>query len=119
MNSAHLSVQRSAAPSRRRLRHPDCEKFFRLLHRRGESVVNLALKLGCGRAHLTQVLNGTRTGGRTLELLPAVLTTEELALLEQRSTWRTAHALRANAQRSTFNAAPRQVGAERSSEVLT
>jgi len=73
----------------RRLRHPDCERFFAQLHRRGESVVNLALKLGCGRSHLTQVLNGTRLGGRTLDKLPDVLTAEELALLEHRSTWRT------------------------------
>lgn len=72
----------------RRLRHPDCEAFFRALHARGESVVNLALKLGCGRAHLTQVLNGTRTGLRTMDKLAEVLTTAELAQLEHRSTWR-------------------------------
>lgn len=73
----------------RRIRHPDCERFFKLLHGRGESVVNLALKLVCGRAHLTQVLNGTRTGRRTVEKLAGVLTEPEWALLEQRSTWRT------------------------------
>lgn len=73
----------------RRLRHPQCEAFFRALHARGETVVNLALKLGCGRAHLTQVLNGTRTGQRTMDKLADVLLPAELAQLEHRSTWRT------------------------------
>ena len=59
----------------------DLTRFYRKLHANGSTVEKLAEKLYSNRAHLTQVLNGTRPGGQTWRKLARVLTTDELALL--------------------------------------
>lgn len=58
-------------------------QLYRSLHHRGLDVTTLARSLHCGRSHLSQVLNGRRSGRPTLRKLEqsGLLTASELALL--------------------------------------
>ena len=40
-------------------------QFYNMIHRRGITVTGLCKKAGCGRVHLTLVLNGKREGRYT------------------------------------------------------
>lgn len=61
----------------------DLTRFYRSLHARGLTITELAESLNCGRSHLSQVLNGSRTGKPTWRKIEAaeLLTPEELELL--------------------------------------
>lgn len=69
------------------IKHPSLTQFYRLLHSRGESVNTLADKIVSGRAHVTQVLNGSRKSIRTQKRLNPLLTDEEKSLLKLCSSW--------------------------------
>jgi hypothetical protein len=55
--------------------------FHRKLRARGSSVSAIAKEIFCGRSHVTQVINGTRSGRHTWPKLERVLRPDELALL--------------------------------------
>lgn len=57
--------------------------FFESIHKRGLNLTMLAKAAGCGRVHLTEVLNGKRSGVRTWPKLRDVLTAEELEMAEE------------------------------------
>jgi len=40
-------------------------QFYNMIHERGVTATRLCLDLGCGRVHLTLVLNGKREGRHT------------------------------------------------------
>lgn len=63
-------------------------EFLRSLRARGKSLSIIAQELHCGRSHLSQVVNGRRSGGHTWRKLATVLTVDELKLLENCSTWK-------------------------------
>lgn len=52
-----------------------------LLGQRDTNITKLAAEIGAGRSHLSQVLNGHRTGGITRVALYKKLTTLEIACL--------------------------------------
>ena len=52
-------------------------QFYNMIHRRGVTASDLAKKTGCGRAHLTLVLNGKREGRHTWPRLRGVLDCDE------------------------------------------
>lgn len=64
------------------LRPDSMRVFFRLLHARDLDVSKLATTLGRSRATVTRVLNGSRRRGPLWRKLAALLTPEELALLD-------------------------------------
>ena len=51
--------------------------FYRMIHLRGLTTSMLAKAAGCGRCHLTEVLNGSRQGIHTWPKLRLVLSAEE------------------------------------------
>jgi hypothetical protein len=62
----------------------DLTLFYRKLHDRkrgARTVEQIAKKIFSSRAHVTEVLNGNRSGGQTWRKLARVLTKDELALL--------------------------------------
>lgn len=66
-------------------------QFYRALKSRGLTAQKLAKQVGCGRSHLSQVLNNKPgRGGQTRRKLRPLLTPEEIQLLgwplEQSST---------------------------------
>jgi hypothetical protein len=56
-------------------------QFWRKLHASGETAETLATKIFSSRAHVTQVLNGTRSGGQTRRKLIKVLPPKLVELL--------------------------------------
>lgn len=62
--------------------------FLRSLRARGKTLSKIADELFIGRSHLSQVVNGRRSGGHTWRKLKKVLTVDELKLLETCSTWK-------------------------------
>jgi len=62
--------------------------FYKALHGRGMTGTTLAAAIGCGRAHLTQVINGTRPGGHTWKKLLLAITEEEAKALNRGGAWR-------------------------------
>lgn len=52
-------------------------EFYRLLHSRAITTGDLAAQIGCSRAHLTRVLNGTRAGHFTWRKILPLLTEKE------------------------------------------
>ncbi|MDR0532522.1 MAG: hypothetical protein LBH01_01050 [Verrucomicrobiales bacterium] len=56
-------------------------EFWRQLHARGETAETLARKIYSSRAHVTLVLNGSRSGGPTRRKLGKILPGELVKLL--------------------------------------
>lgn len=57
--------------------------LYRSLHSRGKNLTQIAADLHCGRSHLSQVINGRRSGGHTMRKLATVLSPEEMAMLTE------------------------------------
>jgi len=57
--------------------------FYRSLRARGKNLTQIAADLHCGRSHLSQVINGRRSGGHTWRKLATVLSPEEMAMLAE------------------------------------
>lgn len=58
-------------------------EFYRKLRARGHTITSLSDLMMCGRAHLTLVINGRRSGKQTWRKLALVLTAEEMELLQR------------------------------------
>ncbi len=67
--------------------NPRLLAFYGWLRSIGSSQAGLARSAGCGRCHLSQVLSGRLTGGRTWPRVFATVPPEGLAILEQSSAW--------------------------------
>ena len=68
--------------------------FRRSLRARGSSMAELAERIGRGRSHLSQVIQGRRTGGYTWARIRSAVTPEEWELLlrlEHCAAWNSAH----------------------------
>ncbi len=65
------------------IKDADLAEFYRSLHRRGQTITDLAETLNCGRSHLSQVFNGRRSGKPTWRKIEEaeLLTDHELTLL--------------------------------------
>ncbi len=72
--------------------------FYRQLDRDGDTVTSLAARARVGRAALTEILNGRRSGAHTWKHVLPLLSPEALSLLKQCSAWNN-HAERAIAPR--------------------
>lgn len=64
-------------------------EFHRSLRAEGTTICALARRARVGRAHLTQVLAGTRSGAHTWKHILPLLTPNQLFHLKQCSAWNT------------------------------
>lgn len=71
------------------LKPPEMNRFYAKIHERGLDTAKLAEQVGRSRSIVTRVLNGSKRRGATWKRLCALLTPDEIALLDvaHRSPW--------------------------------